>query len=33
MEYRKLGQSDLNLSVVTFGAWATGGQTSTKLQQ
>lgn len=25
MEYRKLGQSDLNLSVVTFGAWAAGG--------
>ncbi|MDO9614373.1 MAG: aldo/keto reductase, partial [Bacteroidota bacterium] len=25
MQYRKLGQSDLNLSVVTFGAWAAGG--------
>lgn len=25
MEYRKLGTSDLNLSVVTFGAWAAGG--------
>jgi len=25
MEYRKLGQSDLDLSVVTFGAWAAGG--------
>lgn len=25
MEYRKLGQSELNLSVVTFGAWAAGG--------
>jgi aryl-alcohol dehydrogenase-like predicted oxidoreductase len=25
MEYRKLGQSDLNVSVVTFGAWAAGG--------
>lgn len=25
MEYRKLGQSDLSLSVVTFGAWAAGG--------
>lgn len=25
MEYRKLGQSDLNISVVTFGAWAAGG--------
>jgi aryl-alcohol dehydrogenase-like predicted oxidoreductase len=25
MEYRKLGQSDLHLSVVTFGAWAAGG--------
>lgn len=25
MEYRKLGHSDLNLSVVTFGAWAAGG--------
>jgi len=25
MEYRKLGNSDLNLSVVTFGAWAAGG--------
>jgi len=25
MEYRKLGQSDLELSVVTFGAWAAGG--------
>lgn len=25
MEYRKLGISDLNLSVVTFGAWAAGG--------
>jgi aryl-alcohol dehydrogenase-like predicted oxidoreductase len=25
MEYRKLGQSDLELSVITFGAWAIGG--------
>ena len=25
MEYRKLGGSDLNVSVVTFGAWAAGG--------
>lgn len=25
MEYRKLGDSDLELSVVTFGAWAAGG--------
>lgn len=25
MEYRKLGSSDLELSVVTFGAWAAGG--------
>lgn len=25
MEYRKLGHSDLNVSVVTFGAWAAGG--------
>lgn len=25
MKYRTLGQSDLNLSVITFGAWATGG--------
>jgi aryl-alcohol dehydrogenase-like predicted oxidoreductase len=25
MEYRKLGKSELNLSVVTFGAWAAGG--------
>ncbi len=25
MEYRKLGTSDLNISVVTFGAWAAGG--------
>ena len=25
MEYRKLGNTDLNLSVVTFGAWAAGG--------
>lgn len=25
MEYRKIGHSDLNLSVVTFGAWAAGG--------
>jgi aryl-alcohol dehydrogenase-like predicted oxidoreductase len=25
MEYRKLGNSDLNVSVVTFGAWAAGG--------
>ena len=25
MEYRKLGDSDLNVSVVTFGAWAAGG--------
>jgi aryl-alcohol dehydrogenase-like predicted oxidoreductase len=25
MEYRKLGTSELNVSVVTFGAWAAGG--------
>ena len=25
MEYRKIGTSDLELSVVTFGAWAAGG--------
>jgi aryl-alcohol dehydrogenase-like predicted oxidoreductase len=25
MQYRKLGQTDLELSVVTFGAWAAGG--------
>ncbi|HUH73746.1 MAG TPA: aldo/keto reductase [Chitinophagales bacterium] len=25
MEYRMLGTSDLNLSVITFGAWAAGG--------
>ncbi|PRY10899.1 aryl-alcohol dehydrogenase-like predicted oxidoreductase [Pontibacter ummariensis] len=25
MEFRKLGTSDLNVSVVTFGAWAAGG--------
>ncbi|WP_234734424.1 aldo/keto reductase [Tellurirhabdus bombi] len=25
MEYRKLGESDLTLSVITFGAWAAGG--------
>ncbi|WP_266366928.1 aldo/keto reductase [Tellurirhabdus rosea] len=25
MEYRKLGDTDLNLSVITFGAWAAGG--------
>lgn len=25
MEYRKLGSSDLEISVVTFGAWAAGG--------
>jgi len=25
MEYRKLGNSDLDLSVITFGAWAAGG--------
>ncbi len=25
MEYRKLGKSNLNISVVTFGAWAAGG--------
>lgn len=25
MEYRKLGKTDLNVSVVTFGAWAAGG--------
>jgi aryl-alcohol dehydrogenase-like predicted oxidoreductase len=25
MEYRKLGNSDLNLSSITFGAWAIGG--------
>lgn len=25
MEFRKLGESDLNVSVVTFGAWAAGG--------
>src|SRR5690242_1714050 len=25
MEYRKIGDSDLELSVITFGAWAAGG--------
>src|SRR5690606_1067236 len=25
MEYRQLGKSDLNVSVITFGAWAIGG--------
>ena len=25
MEYRKLGESDLEVSVITFGAWAAGG--------
>lgn len=25
MEYRKLGDSDLEVSVITFGSWATGG--------
>jgi len=25
MEYRKIGDTDLKLSVVTFGAWAAGG--------
>jgi aryl-alcohol dehydrogenase-like predicted oxidoreductase len=25
MKYRKLGETDLQLSVVTFGAWAAGG--------
>lgn len=25
MKYRKLGETDLNLSVITFGAWAAGG--------
>ena len=25
MQYRKLGESDLNVSVITFGAWAAGG--------
>ncbi|HUT59668.1 MAG TPA: aldo/keto reductase [Phycisphaerae bacterium] len=25
MQYRRLGESDLNISVVTFGAWAIGG--------
>ena len=25
MEYRKLGTSELELSVITFGAWAAGG--------
>jgi aryl-alcohol dehydrogenase-like predicted oxidoreductase len=25
MEYRKLGKSDLDVSVITFGAWAVGG--------
>lgn len=25
MEYRKIGNSDLDLSVITFGAWAAGG--------
>lgn len=25
MEYRKLGESDLSVSVITFGAWAAGG--------
>ncbi|MFT3903980.1 MAG: aldo/keto reductase [Niabella sp.] len=25
MQYRKLGETDLNVSVITFGAWAAGG--------
>lgn len=25
MEYRKLGNSDLRISAITFGAWAAGG--------
>jgi aryl-alcohol dehydrogenase-like predicted oxidoreductase len=25
MEYRKIGKSDLELSVIAFGAWAAGG--------
>ncbi len=25
MEYRKIGESDLELSIITFGAWAAGG--------
>ena len=25
MDYRKLGESDLNVSVITFGSWAAGG--------
>ena len=25
MEYRKIGNSEMELSVVTFGAWAAGG--------
>ena len=25
MQYRKLGETDLTLSVVAFGAWAAGG--------
>jgi len=25
MEYRQIGETDLNLSVITFGAWAAGG--------
>lgn len=25
MKYRKIGETDLELSVVTFGAWAIGG--------
>jgi aryl-alcohol dehydrogenase-like predicted oxidoreductase len=25
MEYKNLGDSDLNISVVAFGAWAAGG--------
>ena len=25
MEYRKLGSSDLEISAITFGAWAIGG--------
>ena len=25
MEFRKIGNTDLELSVITFGAWAAGG--------